>query len=211
MKIGIIGASGKAGNKIMEEAVSRGHEVTAIVRNAHKITNSDATVLERDILAIGYEDVKELDVLVDAFNAPQGKEEMHQTTLAHLTTILKGHDTPRLIVVGGAGSLYVDPDKTVRVMDTPDFPESFKPTATNMGIALDKLKTISDVSWTYISPSAMFLPDGERTGTYIAGEENLLINATGQSKISYADYAIALVDEAENAAHIRQRFTVVSK
>lgn len=94
---------------IMKEAISRGHEVTAIVRNAAKITDSQVTVLERDILEISYADVKEFDILVDAFNAPHGQEELHQTSLAHLTKILAGHKTPRLIVVGGAGSLYVDP------------------------------------------------------------------------------------------------------
>lgn len=211
MKIGIIGASGKAGHMIMEEAVSRGHEVTAIVRNANKITNPKVTVLERDILAINFSDVKELDILVDAFNAPHGEEELHQTTLAHLTAILAGHKAPRLIVVGGAGSLYVDPEKTLRVMDTPDFPDAFKPTASNMGMAFDKLKENTAITWTYMSPSAMFLPDAERTGSYTIGSENLLVNAAGESEISYADYAIALVDEAENGKHINQRFTVVSK
>lgn len=135
MKIGIIGASGKSGNFILKEAVSRGHEVTAIVRNAAKITDTKVTVLERDILELSYDDVKELDILVDAFNAPDGEEEMHQTTLAHLTDLLKGHKAPRLMVVGGAGSLYVDPEQTVRLMDTPGFPDAYKPTSNSMGIA----------------------------------------------------------------------------
>ncbi|MGX7419346.1 NAD(P)-dependent oxidoreductase [Carnobacterium gallinarum] len=211
MKIGIIGASGKSGNFILKEAVSRGHEVTAIVRNAAKITDTKVTVLERDILELSYDDVKELDILVDAFNAPDGEEEMHQTTLAHLTDLLKGHKAPRLMVVGGAGSLYVDPEQTVRLMDTPGFPDAYKPTSNSMGIALNTLKTVSDVTWTYLSPSAMFLPDAERTGSYTAGEENLLVNGAGESEISYADYAIALIDEAEQGKHINQRFTVVSK
>ena len=211
MKIGIIAASGKAGTMIMKEAISRGHEVTAIVRNAAKITDSQVTVLERDILEISYADVKEFDILVDAFNAPHGQEELHQTSLAHLTKILVGHKTPRLIVVGGAGSLYVDPAKTIRVMDTPDFPDAFLPTASNMDTAFDALKANNEITWTYLSPSAMFLPDGERTGSYTVGLDNLLANAAGASEISYADYAIALLDEAEAGKHINQRFTVGSK
>lgn len=211
MKIGIIGASGKAGQMITAEAVAKGHTVTAIVRDAKKVTNKDVAVLERDLFDLTFEDIADFDVLVDAFNAPHGHEELHKTSLAHLVTLLKGHKAPRLMVVGGAGSLYVDPEMKVRVMDTPDFPDAFKPTASNMGEAFDQLKAKNDVTWTYISPSAMFLPDGAKTGAYVIGKDHLLVNAAGSSEISYADFATALVDEAEAGKHINERFTVGAK
>lgn len=116
----------------------------------------------------------------------------------------------RLIVVGGAGSLYADPGKTIRVMETANFPEAFKPTAKNMAKALSLLKE-SRVNWTYLSPSAYFDPNGNRTGKYAEWAETLLLNSEGESYISYADYAIALVDEIERQRHLRQRYTVVGE
>jgi putative NADH-flavin reductase len=115
------------------------------------------------------------------------------------------------LVVGGAGSLYVDSEHKTRLIDTPDFPEMFKPLASSMGTALDALKVRSDVNWTYLSPSANFVADGIRTGEYISGGEELMVNSKGESVISYADYAVAMIDEAENANHLKKRFTVVSK
>lgn len=211
MKIGIIAASGKAGQLIMKEALLRGHDVTAIVRNPEKIVDSQVTILQRDIFEISYKDIKDFDILVDAFNAPHGQEELHQTTIGHLITILSGHKTPRLMVVGGAGSLYVDVDKSIRLMDTPDFPKDYLPTAVNMGKAFNMLKESKEINWTYLSPSAMFNPDGERTTKYSIGLDNLLTNKQGNSEISYADYAIAMLDEIETGKHLNQRFTVVSE
>ena len=117
----------------------------------------------------------------------------------------------RLLVVGGAGSLYVNPEHTMQVMDGLDFPEMFKPLAFNMGKALDELRTRTDVKWTYLSPAGDFQADGARTGTYILGGEELTLNSKGESVISYADYAIAMVDEAVNGKHIRQRISVVAE
>ncbi|EUJ27435.1 hypothetical protein MFLO_13268 [Listeria floridensis FSL S10-1187] len=211
MKVAIIGASGKAGHLIMEEALSRGIEVTAIVRNKEKITNPKVAVLEKDLFDLTFDDIKDEDIVVDAFNAPIGKEEMHQTSLAHLVDLLKGHEEIRLMVVGGAGSLYVDPAKTTRLMDTPDFPDAFLPTASNMGEGLKKLEQESALNWTYISPSAFFNPEGERTGEYQLGNDNLLANSAGESEISYADYALGFVDEMVNAKHLRERITLGMK
>lgn len=113
-------------------------------------------------------------------------------------------------MVGGAGSLFVDSEHTTRLMDTPDFPPSFKPLATAMGKAFEQLKLRRGVKWTYLSPSADFATDGARTGKYKAGGDELLVNSKGENRISYADYAIAMVDEAENAKHVNERFTAVS-
>lgn len=111
----------------------------------------------------------------------------------------------------GAGSLYVNPEHTAQVMDGPDFPDIFKPLASNMGKALEELRTRNDVKWTYISPAGDFQTEGERTGKYILGGEELTLNAKGESVISYADYAVAMVDEAVSGNHIQQRISVVAE
>lgn len=125
---------------------------------------------------------------------------------AHLADALSGTDA-RLIVVGGAGSLYVDAEHEVQLVDTPDFPDAFKPLAK----ALEELRGRDDVRWTFVSPAADFQADGERTGRYLLAGEELTTNSRGESVISYADYAIAIVDEAERTAdaHVRERISVV--
>jgi Putative NADH-flavin reductase len=211
MKIAVIGANGKSGSLIVKEALSRGHDVTAIVRRADAKVDPKAKMLVKDLFQLTYDDLKPFDVIVDAF-ATWTLESLplHQTSLKHLTDILSGKPN-RLLVVGGAGSLYVNPEHTIRLVDTPEFPDEFKPLATNMAKALDELKNCNNVNWTYLSPAIEFIADGERTGHYIVGGEQVLFNSNGTSQISYADYAIAMVDEAENAKHIKQRFTVASK
>lgn len=127
-----------------------------------------------------------------------------------LIQAFQGAPDTRLIVVGGAGSLYVDEAKTLRVVDTPDFPDMFKATASNQAQNLQDLKESTGVKWTFVSPSAFFNPEGKRTGTYRTGNDNLLVNSAGESHVSYADYAIAILDEIENPQHVNERFTVVS-
>lgn len=210
MKIGIIGASGKVGSLILKEAVSRGHQVTAIVRDKSKLKVTNVAVIEKNILDLTQDDVKQFEVVVNAFGAPLGEEQAHVDAGHALIEALKGSNT-RAIIVGGAGSLYVDENKTVRVIDTPDFPDMFKPTAAGQGRNLKELQETSDITWTFISPSAIFDPEGKRTGSYQAGKDHLLVNSKGESYISYADYAIAVLDEIENPQHINERFTVVSK
>ncbi|KQL52645.1 hypothetical protein AN964_03275 [Heyndrickxia shackletonii] len=210
MKIGIIGATGKAGSLILKEAVERGHEVTAIVRNAAKIQNQDIKVLEKDIFDLKSEDLKEFDVVVNAFNAAPGQEEKHIEAGKVLIDALKNLPQTRLLVVGGAGSLFTDESKTVRVLETPDFPAAYFPTASNMAKNLEDLQS-SGINWTYISPSAFFDPQGKRTGSYQKGKDQLLVNSKGESYISYPDYAIAMVDEIESPAHVNERFTVVGE
>lgn len=207
MKIAVIGATGKAGQKIVEEALQRGHDVSGIVRSASKVTGN-IPVIEKDVFALSQEDVKEFDVVVNAFGAPIGQEELHVKAGRHLIDIFKGIDT-KLFVVGGAGSLFVDPEKNVRVMDTPDFPEMFYATAKNQGENLHDLQQ-STITWTFLSPSAFFDPEGPRTGSYAAGEDHLLVNTSGESYVSYADYAVAVLDEIENPKYVNSRFTVTS-
>lgn len=211
MKIAIIGASGKEGGLLLKEAVAKGHEVMAIVRDGKKITEPKAKVVEKDLFALTYDDIEGCDVIIDAFAAwtPETLEQ-HQTSLKYLADLLSGKPN-RLLVVGGAGSLYVNPEHTIRLMDTPDFPDAFKPLASNMGKAFNALRIRTDVQWTYLSPAADFTVDGVRTGKYQIGGDELMFNDKGESSISYADYAIAMIDEAENGKHILARFTVVGE
>ena len=207
MKMAVVCANGKAGKWIVKEAVERGLDVTAIVRGENRSAAKNALV--KDLFDLTNADLKGFDVVVDAFGAwtPETLP-LHSASLKHLCDILSGTDT-RLLVVGGAGSLYVDPKHTAQVMDGPDFPEVFKPLATNMGKALDELRGRDDVKWTYISPAGDFQAEGERTGKYMQAGEELTLNGRGESIISYADYAIAMVDEAMSGNHIRQRISVV--
>lgn len=207
MKMAVVCANGKAGKWIVKEAVERGLDVTAIVRGENRSAAKKALV--KDLFDLTSADLKGFDVVVDAFGAwtPETLP-LHSTSLKHLCDILSGTDT-RLLVVGGAGSLYVDPKHTAQVMDGSDFPEVFKPLATNMGKALDELRGRNDVKWTYISPAGDFQAEGERTGKYIQAGEELTLNGRGESIISYTDYAIAMVDEAVSGNHIRQRICVV--
>ncbi len=210
MKIGIIGASGKAGSLILKEAVSRGHEVTGIVRDASKLKDKSIAVIEKNILELTSDDVKKFEVIVNAFGAPLGEEQAHVDAGHALIEALQGTNT-RAIIVGGAGSLYVDENKTVKVMDTPDFPEIVLPTAKGQGRNLEELQATTNIIWTFISPSAIFNAEGKRTGSYQSGKDHLLVNSKGESYISYADYAIAVLDEIENPKHINERFTVVGE
>lgn len=211
MKIAIIGASGKAGSLILKEAVERGHEVTAIVRNASKVENNQVAAVEKNIFDLKSQDIVNFDVVVNAFNAPFGEEHLHVEAGRVLIEALKGAPKTKLVVVGGAGSLFVDEAKTVRKFDTPEFPEAYLATAKNMGKNLEELQNTSGVQWTYISPAGLFDAEGKRTGTYQKGGDQLMFNSKGQSYISYADYAIAVVDEIENPQHINERFTVVGE
>ena len=209
MKIAVICANGKAGRLIVKEAMDRNLDVTAVVRGENK--SAAGKVIAKDLFDLTAADLKGFDAVVDAFGAwtPETLEQ-HSTTLKHLCDTLSGTDT-RLLVVGGAGSLYVTPAHTATVSDGPDFPEMFKPLAAAMAKALGELRQRKDVKWTYISPAGDFQAEGERTGDYILGGEELTLNSKGESVISYADYAIAMVDEIVGGSHIQERISVVRK
>lgn len=209
MKIAVIGANGKAGKLIVKEAVNRGLNVTAVVRGDNATAAQE--VLKKDLFDLTAADLKGFDVVIDAFGAwTEDTLPQHSTSLKHLCDILSGTDT-RLLVVGGAGSLYVNSEHTVCVADGPDFPDIFKPLAAAMAKALGELRERRDVKWTYISPAGDFQAEGERTGKYILGGEELTLNSRGESVISYADYAIAMIDEAADGNNIQKRISVVSE
>lgn len=207
MEIAVVCANGKAGQLIVKEAVNRGFDVTAVVRGENRTAAQSAVV--KDLFDLTAEDLAGFDAVVDAFGAwtPETLPQ-HSTSLKHLCDILSGTDT-RLLVVGGAGSLYLNKEHTACVSEGADFPEVFKPLANAMAKALGELRGRNDVKWTYISPAGDFQADGERSGKYILAGEELTLNAKGESVISYADYAVAMVDEIEKGNHIRQRISVV--
>jgi len=207
-KIAVVAADGRVAKKVITEAVNRGFDVTAFGRRDQNETDA-RNYIKKDIMDLVTEDLKDFDTVVDAFGA--WKEEtlpFHSTTTNHLADILAGTNV-RLLVVGGAGSLYVNPEHTARVVDGADFPDAFKPLATAMAKAFGELRQRNDVQWTYISPAGDFQADGERSGKYILAGEELTLNERGESIISYADYAIAMVDEMEFGKHIQERISVV--
>lgn len=210
-KVAVVCAAGKQGKLLVNEAVSRGYDVTGFVRGGDKVENEKAKTVVKDLFDLTREDLIGFDAVIDAFGAwtPETLP-LHRTSLKHLCDILSGTKV-RLLVVGGAGSLYVNPEHTVQVKDLESFPDAFKPLATNMGEALAELRTRSDVQWTYLSPAGDFVADGERTGEYLLGGEEYFVNDKGESRISYADYAIAMIDEIENENNIQKRFSVIGK
>ena len=209
MKLAVVCANGKAGRLITEEAVKRGLDVTVIIRGENKTAANK--VITKDILDIKPEDLKGFDAVIDAFGAwtPETLP-MHSTSLKALCDAVSGTNT-RLLVVGGAGSLYVNPEHTMTLSQTPDFPESWQPLANAMAKALAELRERKDVKWTYISPAADFQADGAKTGKYILAGEDFTLNANKQSYISYADYAAAMIDEAVNGNHVNQRISVLAE
>ncbi len=211
MKIAVIGAAGKAGSRIASECLSRGMDVTGIIRpsSGHRLPDG-VKALEKDLFDLNTEDLAGFNAVVDAFGTASqgpGKEKLHVSSLRHLTEILEPLPEVRLLVVGGAGSLYTDGTMSRKVLE--DIPEAFRAVPENMAEAFEELQK-SGVNWTYFSPAASFLPDGERTGRYNLGRDIKILNSFGESMISYADYAIAMADEIEEAKFIRKRFTAVS-
>jgi len=207
MKIAVVAANGRVAGKVITEAVNRGFDVTAFGRQDNNTVTK--TYVKKDLFDLTADDLKGFDAVVDAFGAwTEDTLGQHSTSLKHLCDILSGTDT-RLLVVGGAGSLYVNQEHTAQVSDGPDFPDGFKPLAVAMAKALTELRERKDVKWTYISPAGDFQADGERSGRYILGGEELTLNSRNESIISYTDYAIAMVDEIEKGNHIQQRISVV--
>lgn len=208
MKIAVVAANGRVAQKVVKEAQDRGFEVTAFSRDDENRSGAK-TYIKKDIMELTKADLAGFDAVVDGFGAWKDEEQpMHIKTSQHLCDLLSGTDT-RLLIVGGAGSLYVNPEHTVQVKDGADFPAMFLPLANAQGQELEELRGRDDVRWTFISPAGDFQADGERTGKYILAGEELTLNSRGESIISYADYAIAMVDEIADGDHIKQRISVV--
>ena len=209
MKVAIIGANGKSGSNLVQEALKQGHDVTAIVRNK-EYKNGDVKVVYKDIFELTKADLAGFDAVISAFAAWTPETfGLHKKVAKHLADALSGTKI-RLLVIGGAGTLLVD-DKGTMAMDTPDFPPEYMGVARAAAESFFELKTKSDVLWTYVSPAGDYDANGARTGKYVLGGDNLILNSKNESYISYADLALAVIDELKNGAFVQKRFTAVGE
>jgi len=209
MKIALYGATGNIGRRILKEALSRGHEVTAIVRDTKKIDTINANlkvkvgdILDKEDIA---HKVKLHDLVISAYGPGNDDPKVVAKVYQSLNKGLKKAKVNRIILVGGAGSLNVAPG--LQLVDTPEFPAAWKPAALAHREVLHFYQNENDLEWTYASPAALIEP-GKRTGKFRWGENQLVTDADGNSKISIEDFAVAIIDEAEQRKYIRKRFTV---
>ena len=205
MNVVLYGATGNSGGRILQELLSRGHKVTAVARNTSKLpptvtAKQDDLSNVETIAAI----IKGADAVISAYAPPQDDTDALLGVTERLITAVKRAGNIRLIIVGGAASLEVAPGVTL--LSAGHLPAPWIPIATSHANVLKMVRT-SDINWTYFSPAAFFEP-GERTGKFRLGTDQLVADSNGQSKISFEDYAIALVDELEKPAHERARFTI---
>ncbi len=206
MNVVLFGATGMIGSRVLNELISRGHKVTAVVRDTSRVPGNPAvTAVQGDVLntATVAQIVKGADAVVSAYSPGQNPAAIVDATRS-LIAGLQLAGVKRLIEVGGAGSLFVAPN--VRLVDAPDFPAEWKTIALAHSDALEVLRS-AELDWTYFSPPA-FIQPGERTGTFRIGGDTLLADDKGTSRISAEDYAVALADELEKPKYIRRRFTI---
>ena len=201
MNIALIGVSGRVGSRLLDELLARGHSVTGIARSAVAVAPRPALVIQ----VADATDPEQLAPLLAGHDAAISATRFVSTDPNALVAAVKQAGVPRLLVVGGAGSLEVAPGKAL--IDSPGFPDAFKAEASAGRACLDVLRAEPALDWTFLCPSAEFAP-GARTGKFRLGTDRLLADANGKSWISMEDFAIALVDEIERPAHSRQRFTV---
>jgi uncharacterized protein len=214
MRIVLYGATGMVGTRILKELLSRGHTVTAVVRDPSKLKAQNNLTIEKGDL-LDADSIAKLakgsDVVVSSYGPPSGAQGPDPAKVGQLVdavrTLISGvrrAGAPRIIMVGGAGSLEVSPG--LQIVDAPTFPDAYKPIALAHRDAFYALRE-SDLNWTYFSPAMMIQP-GERTGKFRLGKDALVSDDKGNSSISAEDYAIALVDEVEQGRHTKQRFTI---
>ncbi|WP_174293049.1 NAD(P)-dependent oxidoreductase [Sphingomonas bacterium] len=204
MKIALIGATGFVGSGLLAEALERGHDVTAIVLDPKNLpshanlSTAGADVTDQDELASA---IAGHDAVVSAYNP--GRDQDGEGVASIIAAVKQAGG--RLVTVGGAGTLEVAPGQ--RLVDQPDFPAEWKDGSLKTAAFLDRLRGETELDWTFVCPAA-FLAPGERTGRYRVGGDQLMTEPDGQSRISIPDYAVALLDEVESAAHPRQRISV---
>jgi putative NADH-flavin reductase len=200
--IAIIGATGRAGSRLLEEALRRGHTVTAIARKASEKLSGRANVKAVDVDAL---DAPALEKALAGHDAVFSAAHFSTVPPAAIIGPVNRAGVKRLLVVGGAGSLFAAPG--LKVIETPNFPDAYRAEATAGGVFLDALRNEKELDWTFLSPSAEFV-EGERTGKFRLGKDDLLVSTEGRSWITFEDYAIAFIDELEKPAHSRQRYTI---
>ena len=207
MKVVLFGATGKSGSRLLQELVSRGHQVTASARDVRKLSASPAHAVKQDDLSDAgriASTIAGADAVISAYAPPADDTDQLIGVTQRQVEAVRRAGVDRLLVVGGAGGLEVAPG--VSLIDSGHLPAPYLPIATSHVKALDVLRK-SDVDWTYLAPAAFFEP-GERKGTFRLGTDQLVTDAKGESRISIEDYAIALVDELEKGAHRRKRFSI---
>ncbi|HTB17940.1 MAG TPA: NAD(P)-dependent oxidoreductase [Bryobacteraceae bacterium] len=214
MRVVLYGATGSIGSRILKELLSRGHVVTAVVRDPSKLTPQNNLTIEKgDMLDADSiaKVAKGADVVISSYGPPSGPQgpdpakagQLSEATRALIAGVRRA-GAPRIIMVGGAGSLEVSPG--LQIVDAPTFPDAYKPVALAHRDAFYILRE-TDLNWTYFSPAMMIQP-GERTGKFRLGKDSLVSDEKGNSSISSEDYAVALVDEVEQGRHTKQRFTI---
>ncbi|WP_326584072.1 NAD(P)-dependent oxidoreductase [Bacillus ndiopicus] len=208
MKIAVIGAAGQAGSNILRESIMREYDTTAIVRNQATL-KEDVKTLEKDLFDLTTADIEEFDCIVNAFAPKSGEEHLYVEAGKHLITILQPTKT-RLIDIGSSGCLFTNKEKTLRLLDSKEYPAQLTAAAKYQLQNLQQLQQ-SSIAWTFICPALMFDAEGPRTGHYITGHDYLLMNSQHNSYISQADFAVVIIDEIENAKHINEAFTVASE
>lgn len=201
VQVALVGVSGRVGSRLLAEMLRRGHAVTGIARNVADV----APQAHLKLVAADASQPAAIAPILHGHDAVASALKFATTDPRTVITAVRRSGVKRLLVVGGAGSLEVSPG--VLLMDAPDFPEAYRPEAIGGRKFLDALRGERELDWTFLSPSAEFVP-GERTGKFRLGRDQLLVGADGKSWISMEDYAIAFVDEMESPRHVRQRFTV---
>lgn len=201
MRILVFGASGAVGSRVVQEAVARGHQVTPVSRTASDHRHQGDAADPDDVARLS----QDHDLIISATRPRPGHEDELVQAAKGLLIGLRSSGV-RLIVVGGAASLIV-PGTDLTLVDSPDFPDTLRPIALACNEQYDVIRASTDVDWTYLSPPALLEP-GARTGTYRLGQDHLVTDANGHSSISMEDFAIAMLDEAEQAQQVRRRFTV---
>ena len=211
MKIALIGATGFVGSKVLAEALQRGHQVTALVRSAARLpAQPGVSVVESDVTdpaAVAHA-VEGHDAVVSAVNAPRGNPDFKTLYLNAVRSVVDGvkrSGVKRLLLVGGAGSLYVAPG--VQLLDTPQFPAEYKTEAQAARDALNLIGAETTLDWSFVSPAPILAP-GQRTGQFRLGGDEVLMNGAQPGNISVEDLAVAIVDELETPRHLRRRFTL---
>jgi putative NADH-flavin reductase len=206
MNVAVIGATGKAGQRLTAELLRRGHNVTAVVRTPSKVAKGErihAVKSDLSDVKLIADALKGAEVVVSAYGPPADNADELIGVTQRITDAVK-QNKQRLVVVGGAASLYVAPGVTV--LASGYLPEPYVPLAKSHAQVLENLKH-SDADWTYFSPAGLFEP-GDRTGKFRLGKDDLIADAAGNSRISMEDYAIAAVNELEAPVHRRERFTI---
>lgn len=209
----LIGASGFVGTAILNELLNRGHKVTAIVRDAKKMTvsNPNLTIVEADVTDTDAlkEAGKGKDAVISAYNPGWKDPHIYEDTLKNYPLIVesaKQAGVKRLLIVGGAGTLFYAPGKMV--MDADDVPAQLLPGIKSLGeFYLNTLRKEKDIDWIFLSPAANMTP-GQRTAKFRIGKDDLVVDANGDSNISVEDFAVAMVDELEQEKHHKERFTI---